>query len=82
MEGGLQPKPAAFVAGKSHAARVRKQNDVAKAGRMRPENKTRILPKAGGEMGLRSFAKASDSQTEPFARIRHNYFQLGQIVDA
>lgn len=56
---GMTKEQEGDVAGQSHAQRVRSQNDVAKAGRMRPEINTRILQNAGGEMGLRSREKSS-----------------------
>ena len=43
MEGGLQPKQTAFVAGQSYAQRVRLEIDIAKAGRIEPEMNRRTL---------------------------------------
>lgn len=64
MEVGLEPNPAAFITGQSHAQRVCSQNDVAKAGRMRPDINTRILQITGGVLGLRSLAGIMASKPE------------------
>lgn len=41
VEGGLQPKQTALIARQSHAQRIRHENGIAKAGRMRSEIKPR-----------------------------------------
>ena len=57
MEGGLQPKQTALIAGQYHAQRVRKGNGYGKTGRMRPDYKRKTLPKTGGMLGLRSSSR-------------------------
>ena len=54
MEGGLQSTQTTFVSGQSHADRIRDENDLAKAGRIRSKTNQQTLQQAGGELGCRS----------------------------
>ena len=67
MEGGPQPRPAAFVTVRSHAQRVYVLNDVAKAGCMGAQSEMRILPKDGGDLGLRSQSSYRRQTENPFS---------------
>src|SRR5690606_32549950 len=58
MEGGLQQKQTALIAGQYHAQRVRNENGYGKTGRMRPDYKPKTLLKTGGKLGLRSQPEA------------------------
>lgn len=79
MEGGLQLKQTAFIAGKSHTRRVRHENGIAKTGRMRPETNQRTPRSTGRGKGLRSLEvdqlKAIE-KSKPTSYCSANYRKL------
>jgi len=59
IEGRLQPTKTSLIPRRSHAAGTCIEVETGNQGRMRSETNRRVLPKAGGKLGLRSIGLIS-----------------------
>ncbi len=60
MEGGLQPTQTPLIPGQSHTTRICNEIETGNQGRVRSDTSQRILPKTGGQSGLRPEASGAE----------------------